>query len=250
MGKFDGKTVIIAYAGGGIGKAIAEGFVNEGATVIVQDDDGAKLDGYPGEKFIGDLRNKEDADKLIQFALEKGGNKIDVLVNNEDYVPEAKKLEDLTTEQFIDTIDRNLKTIWHTLAAIYPTVKAQSKISVVNIGSVAGAAGSGKFIDYSAVKAGLYGLTKTVAKEWSRFGGARCNLVNTGLVKFKEGYAPQGVGKKGLKGIPDATNPMGKNTTTPQEIANVVMFLASDDSTAINAAIIDAINGIYTISGE
>ncbi|MHA1377545.1 MAG: SDR family NAD(P)-dependent oxidoreductase [Candidatus Helarchaeota archaeon] len=250
MGKFDGKTVVIAYAGGGIGKAIAEGFANEGATVIIHDDDAGKLDGYPGEKNIGDLRNKEDADKLIQFALEKGGNKIDVLVNNEDYVPESKKLENLTTEQFIDTIDRNLKTIWHTLAALYPTVKAQKKISVINIGSVVGAAGSSKFIDYASVKSGLYGLTKTVAKEWSRFGGARCNLVNTGMVKMPEGYVPQGVGKKGIKELADALNPMAKNTTTPQQVANVVTFLGSDDSAAINAAIIDAYNGVYTISGE
>lgn len=250
MGKFDGKTVIIAYAGGGLGKAVAEAFAKEGATLIVQDADASKLDGYPGEKITGDLRKKEDADKLIQFALEKGGKKIDVLINNEDFVPESKKIEELTTEQFIETVDLNLKTIWHTLAAIYETVKAQSKISIVNIGSVAGAAGVSKLIDYSAVKSGLYGLTKTVAKEWSRFGGARCNLVNTGAIKFPEGYAPQGPGK-GLKELTkDALNPLASSVTTLQDVANTVLFLASDDSKAINAAIIDAFGGVYTISGE
>ena len=194
----------------------------------------------------------EDADKLIQFALDKGGKKIDVLVNNEDFVPEAKGILDLTTEQFIDTVDRNLKTIWNTLAAIYPSVKAQTKINIVNIGSVAGAGGAPKLIDYASVKAGLYGLTKTVAKEWSRFGGVRCNLVNTGMINFPEGYEPQGAGKKGLKDFTkDALNPLTKGAiTTPQEIANIVLFLSSDDSKAINATVVDAYGGLYTISGE
>ena len=217
----------------------------------VHSDDAAKLDGYPGEKVIGDLRKKEDADKLIQEALAKGGNKIDVLINNEDYVPEKKKITDLTTEQFIETVDRNLKTIWHTLAAVYPTVKAQSKISVINIGNIAGAAGVSTLIDYSAVKSGLYGLTKTVAKEWSRFGGARCNLVNIGVVKTPEGYAGVGPGKKGLKEVTkDALNPLAGNISNLKDVANTVLFLASDDSAAINAAIIDAFGGVYTISGE
>ena len=250
MGKFDGKTVVIAYAGGGIGKAIAEAFAAEGATLIIHDADDAKLAGYPGEKIIGDLRNKEDADKLIQFALQKGGNKIDVLVNNEDFVPEPKKITDLTTEQFIETIDLNLKTIWHTLAAIYPTVKAQTKINIVNIGSVAGAAGTSRFIDYSSVKSGLYGMTKTIAKEWSRFGGVRSNLVNLGQIKFPEGYEHQGLTKKGFKELIGPTNPIQKADSNPKDVANIVLFLASDDSKSINAATIDAFGGIYTISGE
>ena len=82
MGKFDGKTVLIAYAGGGIGKAAAEAFANEGATLIVHDSDESKLDGYPGEKVIGDLLIKEDADRLIQETLAKGNGRIDVLVND------------------------------------------------------------------------------------------------------------------------------------------------------------------------
>ena len=250
MGKFDGKTVIIAYAGGGVGKAIAEAFAKEGATLIVHDADNAKLAGYPGEKIIGDLRKQEDADKLIQSALQKGGNKIDVLVNNEDYIPEPTKLANLTTEQFMETVDLNLKTIWHTLAAIYETVKAQTKISIVNIGSVAGAAGVSAYIDYSSVKSALYGVTKTIAKEWSRFGGVRANLVNLGQIKFPEGYEPQGLGKKGFKELAGPTNPIQKADASPEDVANVVLFLASDDSKSINAAIIDAFGGIYTVSGE
>ncbi|MFX1450164.1 MAG: SDR family NAD(P)-dependent oxidoreductase [Promethearchaeota archaeon] len=250
MGKFDGKTVVIAYAGGGVGKAIAEAFAKEGATIIVHDADDAKLAGYPGEKIIGDLRKQEDADKLIQSALQKGGNKIDVLVNNEDFIPEPTKIDSLTTEQFMETVDLNLKTIWHTLAALYPTVKAQSKINIINIGSVAGAAGVSAYIDYSAVKSGLYGMTKTIAKEWSRFGGVRANLINLGQMKFPEGYEAQGLGKKGFKELLGPTNPIQKATSTLQEVANIVLFLASDDSNAINAAIIDAFGGIYTISGE
>ncbi|MHA1270070.1 MAG: SDR family NAD(P)-dependent oxidoreductase [Candidatus Helarchaeota archaeon] len=252
MGKFDGKCVVICYAGGGIGKAAAEMFVKEGATVIIQDESQEKLDAVGvGEKFVGDLRNKEDADKLIDFAIEKGGGKIDVLVNNEDYFPGTNKLINLTTEQFMETCDRNLKTIWHTLAALYPKMKAQGgKINIINVGNIAGAGGHSKLIDYSSVKAGLYGLTKTVAKEWSRFGTVRCNAVNYGLVKFSEDYPAQGPGKKGIKDFGGALNPFQKASFKPQDIANIILFLASDDSKAINASIVNATGGMYTISGE
>ncbi|MHA1232020.1 MAG: SDR family NAD(P)-dependent oxidoreductase [Candidatus Helarchaeota archaeon] len=252
MGKFDGKCVVICYAGGGIGKAAAELFAKEGATVIVHDDSQEKLDVIGvGEKFVGDLLKKEDADKLIEFAIEKGNGKIDVLVNNEDYFPGTAKITDLTTERFIETCDRNLKTIWHTLAALYPKMKAQGgNISIINIGNIAGAGGHSKLVDYSSVKAGLYGLTKTVAKEWARFGTVRCNTVNYGLVKFSEDYPAQGPGKKGVKDFAGAMNPFQKAVFKPQDIANIILFLASDESKAINATIINATGGMYTISGE
>ncbi len=250
MGKLDGKVAIITYAGGGIGKATAEKFVEEGATVITHDADEAKLEGVPGEHFVGDLRNKDDADKLIAFAKEKGGGKIDILFNNQDFAEEKKKITDLTSEEFKNIMDMNLKTIWLTLAAIYPVVKEQEAIKVISIGDVAGAAGAAKLIAYSSVKAGLYGLTKTVAREWSRFPGVRANMINAGAVKFGEGYANQGEGRTAAKTVGGFNNPFDKVTATPQEIANVALFLASSDSNAINGATIDAFGGLYTVSGE
>ncbi|HUY00540.1 MAG TPA: SDR family oxidoreductase [Candidatus Deferrimicrobium sp.] len=250
MGKLDGKVAIIAYAGGGIGKATAELFAKEGAKVIVQDDDAAKLEGVPGEKFIGDLRKQEDADKLIQFAKEKGGGKIDIIFNNEDFAEDKKKLTELTSEEFKHIVDMNLKTIWHTLAAAYPIMKEQNALKVINIGNVAGASGTPKLVAYSSVKAGLYGLTKTVAKEWQRFPGVRVNMINAGMVKFpKEGYASQGEGKTAAKTL-SLNNPFAAVAATPQDIANVALFLASSESDAINAATIDAFGGVYTVSGE
>ena len=245
MGKLDGKTALIAYAGGGIGKAIAEAFVAEGAKVIVQDDDAAKLEGVPGEQIIADLRKKEDADKFVAAA----GGKVDILVNNEDHVV-GGKIGKLTTEQFIESCDYNLKTIWHTLAAIYPGMKAAGgNISIINIGSIAGAAGIDKFVDYSAVKSGLFGLTKTVAKEWQRFKGVRSNTILVGNVKFPEGYAKQGLGKKVGKAL-SMNNPFASVVSKPKDVANIAVFLASDDSSAINAEMINAAGGLYTVSGE
>ncbi|MHA1145715.1 MAG: SDR family NAD(P)-dependent oxidoreductase [Candidatus Helarchaeota archaeon] len=245
MGKLDGKVAIVAYAGGGIGKAIAEALAAEGAKVIVHDDDAAKLDGVPGEKVIGDLRKKEDADKLIEAA----GGKIDILVNNEDHVV-GGKIVDLTTEQFQESCDYNLRTIWHTLAALYPKMKAQNgNVSIINIGAIAGAAGVPKYVDYSAVKSGLFGLTKTVAKEWARFGTARINTILVGNVKFPEGYAKQGIGKKTNKAL-SLNNPFAKVAVKPQDIANIAVFLASDASVAINGEMVNAGGGIYTVSGE
>ncbi|NVM30651.1 MAG: SDR family oxidoreductase [Candidatus Helarchaeota archaeon] len=249
MGKLDGKVAIIAYAGGGIGKATAELLEKEGAKVFVQDDAAEKLEGVPGEKIIADLRNKEDADKMIQTVLEKGGGKIDIIINNEDFGGAKKKILELTSEEFKEVIDMNLKTIWHTMAAVYPTVKAQQAVSIVNIGNVAGAAGAPKLAAYSSVKAGLYGLTKTMAKEWQRFPGVRVNMVNAGLVKFKGEYAKQGQGKTTAKAL-SLNNPFASVSATPQDIANVIVFLVTDEATAINAATVDAIGGVYTISGE
>lgn len=250
MGKFDGKCVLICYAGGGIGKAAAELFDKEGATVIVQDINEEKLATVPGEKFIGDLRKKEEADKLIELAVSKGG-KIDVIVNNEDFVAERTKLEDLTTEQFIECVDMNLRPIWNTMAAFYPKMKAQGgNVSIINIGHLDGAGGHSRFIDYSSVKAGLFGMTKTIAKEWSRFGTVRCNLINYGYVKFKGDYADQGPGKRGIKDFAGAMNPFDKASFVPQDVANIIAFLASDESKAINAEAINASGGMYTVSGE
>lgn len=249
MGKLDGKVALIAYAGGGIGKATAELFSKEGAKVFVQDDDKAKLEGIPGEKIIGNLINKEDADKMIQTVIEKGGGKIDILVNNEDFVGEKKKIVDLETEEFKHIVDMNLKTIWHTIVAIYPNVKAQQGLKIINVGNSAGAAGIPKLVAYSSVKAGLYGFTKTMAKEWARFPGVRVNQVNAGFVKFGDEYAAQGGGKIATKAL-SLNNPFANVSSTPQDIANVILFLASDESSTINAATIDAFGGIYTVSGE
>jgi len=251
MGKLDGKVAIITYAGGGIGKAVAEKFQAEGATIIAQDADEAKLEGIPGEHFVGDLTLKDDADKLIEFAKEKGGGKIDILFTNQDFAEEKKKLTDLTSEEFKNIIDLDLKTIWQTLAAIYPVAKEQEALRVIFLGNSAGAAGAPKLVAYSSVKAGLYGLTKTVAKEWSRFPGVRVNMVNAGAIEFGEGYPSQGEGKTVAKTMPafSFNNPFNNATATPQDIANVALFLVSDESNAINAATIDAHGGIYTVSG-
>ena len=245
MGKLDSKTALIAYAGGGIGKAIAEALSAEGAKVFVQDDDAAKLEGVPGEKIIADLLKKDDADKMIQTV----GGKLDILVNNQDFMGVKKKITDLEPAEFKEVVDMNLKTIWHTMAAIYPTVKAQQAIRIVNIGNIAGAAGAPKLAAYSAVKAGLFGLTKTMAKEWSRFPGVRVNAVNAGTVKFKDEYAKQGAGKAAAKAL-SMNNPFANAVATPQDIANIVLFLVSDEGTAINAEIINAAGGLYTVSGE
>ena len=107
MGKLDGKVALICYAGGGIGKATAELLKNEGAKLFVQDDAAEKLEGIPGEAIVADLRKKEDADKMIQTVLEKGGGKLDILVNNQDYVGAKKKITDLTMEDFVDVLDMN-----------------------------------------------------------------------------------------------------------------------------------------------
>ncbi|MBD3227897.1 MAG: SDR family oxidoreductase [Candidatus Lokiarchaeota archaeon] len=253
MGKFDDKSVLICYAGGGIGMAAAELFEKEGATVIVHDDSEEKLENVPGEKFIGDLRNKEEADKLIEFAVEKGGGKLDVIVNNEDFVVERAKLEDITTDQFREMCNLNLKTIWNTLAAMYPKMKAQKgNLNIVNVGHIDGAAGHTRLIDYSSVKAGLFGLTKTVAKEWSRFQTVRCNAVNYGYVKFKDPYVNQGPrGKRGIKDFSGPLNPLANYAKfKPQDIAEIILFLASDASKAINAEVVNASGGMYTVSGE
>ena len=172
-------------------------------------------------------------------------------MNNEDFFKGTAKIEDLTPEQFIELCDLNLKTIWHTLAAFYPKMKAQGgNVNIVNVGHVAGAAGHSKLIDYSSVKAGLYGMTKTIAKEWARFGTVRCNAVNYGPVKFSDDYPSQGPGKKGLKDLTGPMNPFGKAKFNPKDIAKIILFLASDDSKAINAEVINASGGFYTISGE
>ena len=252
MGKLDGKCVVICYAGGGIGKAAAELFTKEGAAVIVHDDSKEKLDIVGvGKQFVGDLRKKEDADKLIDFAINNGTGKIDVIVNNEDFAMNLSKIKDLTTEQFKETCDLNLRTIWNTMAATYPKMKAQGgNLNVICLSHIAGASGHSKLVDYASVKAGTFGIVKTIAKEWARFETVRSNGLYYANIKFSEDYPEQGPGKKGIKDYKGPTNPFQKVINNPMDIAKVILFLASDDSNALNGEMINATGGWNTVSGE
>ncbi len=231
MERFEGKTVIVTGGCRGIGKAIAERFAAEKAKVFALD----YVIPASGETFIEDpelasrvtcVQTDVTSGKSVDAAIKKVGEEsetIDVLVNNAGITRDTLVLR-MSEEQWDAVMDTNLKGAFICSKAIMRKMMGQRSGRIINIGSVVGSIGNAGQANYSSSKAGLIGLTKSLAKEL----GSRnvcVNLVAPGYVSTpmtdkltdeqKEEY---------LKNIP--LNRAAK----PEEVAGVVAFLASDDA--------------------
>jgi 3-oxoacyl-[acyl-carrier protein] reductase len=258
MGKLDGKIAVITGAARGIGRADALLFAREGAAVFVSDIDEAPLMDvvkeikYAGGKAdgrAGDVRKLEDCQKIMDRAAESFG-KIDILVNNAGLTRDAL-IHKMTDAQWDTCVDISLKGTFNCIrAASRYMMKTEHNGRIINIASVAGLMGNIGQINYSAAKSGLIGLTKTVAREWGRF-GVTCNViaygfVDTRLTREKETQQEEvdgesvGIPKKVRDVILFQVKPM-----TPEDAARPVLFLASDDGAFITGQVLNVSSGIY-----
>jgi 3-oxoacyl-[acyl-carrier protein] reductase len=258
MGKLDGKVAVITGAARGIGRADALLFAKEGAAVLIGDVDEEPLKdvvneieatGGKAEAYAGDVTKPEDCQKMMDMAVEKFG-KIDILVNNAGLTRDAL-IHKMTDAQWDLAVDISLKGTFNCIrAASRYMMKEGHNGRIINVASVAGLMGNVGQINYSAAKAGLVGLTKTVAREWGRF-GITCNVVaygfvDTRLTREKEtqheevGGEPVGIPKKVRDMVLLQVKPM-----TPEDAAKPVLFLASDDATFITGQVLNVSSGIY-----
>jgi len=258
MGRLDGKVAVITGAGRGMGKADAVLFANEGAAVVVSDIDEAPLlevgkeiqaAGGKAVACAGDVTKLEDCQKMMDMAVEKFG-KLDILVNNAGLTRDAL-IHKMTDAQLDRCIDISLKGTFNCIrAASKYMMKEGHNGTIINVASVAGLMGNIGQINYSAAKAGLIGLTKTVAREWARF-GINCNVVaygfvDTRLTRAKEEQQevvdgePVGIPKK----VRDMALLQGK-PMEPKDAAKPVLFLASDDAAFITGQVLNVSAGMY-----
>ena len=240
------KVALITGAGGGIGRATALRFAQEGAAVVVSDMDEAGANetvrhiadgGGKAIAVVGSVAERTDAQKMVDAATGQFG-RLDILVNNAGITRDALtvRLKDgevkmMSDEQWEAVLSVNLKGTWlvSQLAAV-PMMK-QKYGRIVNTASV-GAQGNVGQANYSASKAGVIGLTKTLALEWARFNIA-VNCVAPGGVKTRMTAAiPDGIKAQLVERIPL------KRLAEPDEIAAVHVFLASDEASYITGQVI------------
>ncbi|HEU4801776.1 MAG TPA: SDR family oxidoreductase [Solirubrobacterales bacterium] len=272
MGLLDGKAAIITGSARGIGRATAELFAAEGAKVLINDIDGdvaeqaaSEIDGETAV-FSGDLTKPGAADELVAAAVDDFGS-VDAVVNNAGYTWDGV-IHRMSDEQFQAMLDIHTIVPFRVIRALAPHWREAAKAEqaegrevfrkIVNISSVSGTMGNAGQANYSAAKAGVTGLTKTIAKEWGQF-KVNCNAIAFGFVetrltaaKGEEAGEIEREGEKIELGIPEQMREMGKmmiplgRPAQPAEAAGPVLLLCSDYANYIHGQVINVTGGQFT----
>jgi 3-oxoacyl-[acyl-carrier protein] reductase len=274
LGLLDRKSAIITGSARGIGRATAELFCREGAKILINDLDGdvaeEAADQIEGETavFAGDLTKPGMPDEMVNAALDAFGQ-VDAVVNNAGYTWDGV-IHRMTDEQFQAMLDIHTIVPFRVIRALAPSWREAGKQEaqegkevfrkIVNVTSISGTMGNAGQANYSAAKAGVTGLTKTVAKEWGQF-KINCNAVAFGFVETRltqakeKGETIEAAGDSGEEvalGIPEQLRQMARVTiplgrpAEPSEAAGPILFLSSQLSNYIHGQVINVTGGQFT----
>jgi len=239
------KACIVTGGAQGIGLATALKFAREGARVAVWDLTQSGIDeavrqcreaGAETEGFVVDVTNREMVDAAAKATFERFG-RIDVLVNNAGITKDAR-LQKMSIEQFDRVIDVNLRGVFHCAQAVVDTMVAQGSGVILNASSVVGLYGNFGQTNYAASKFGVIGFTKT----WSRELGPKGIRVNAVAPGFVATHILDTIPEKVLDDMKQRV-PLHR-LGTPEEIANVYCFLASDEASYVNGAVLEVSGGM------
>ena len=245
MKRLEGKVSLITGGGQGIGEATAMKFAREGATVVVCDVRQAAVDAVVarcqsiGAEAVGhvmDVTQRPMVDAVVAQVLARFG-RIDVLVNNAGITQDAR-LQKMTLEQFDRVVDVNLRGVFHCSQAVADAMVAQGAGVILNASSVVGIYGNFGQTNYAATKFGVIGFTKT----WSRELGPKGIRVNAVAPGFVDTPILRTIPEKVLQEMEHKV-PL-KRLGQPEEIANVYAFLASDEASYVNGAVIEVCGGM------
>ena len=248
MGLLDGKTALITGAARGIGKAIALKFASEGADIaftdLVIDENGQKTVaeieafGHKVKAYASNAANFDETHQVVADVLAEFGH-IDILVNNAGITKDGLMLR-MTEAQWDAVLTVNLKSAFNFTHAVTPVMMRQRGGSIINMSSVVGVSGNAGQCNYSASKAGLIGLAKSVAKEMGPK-GIRANCIAPGfIISDMTAKLPEEVRKQWTQQIPL------RRGGTPEDIANVALFLASDLSSYVSGQVINVCGAMNT----
>jgi 3-oxoacyl-[acyl-carrier protein] reductase len=270
VGVLDGKAAIVTGSARGIGRATAELLAEHGAKVLVNDLDGDVAEQAAGEiqgettVFAGDLTRPGVPDELVKKALDDFG-RLDIIVNNAGYTWDGviHKMED---EQFQAMLDIHTVVPFRIARAAAPYLRDTAKKEreageevfrkIVNVSSISGTMGNAGQANYSAAKAGLVGLTKTLAKEWGQFkinvNAVAFGFVETRLTAAKEGAETIERGGQEIQlGIPDqmrqmasAIIPLGR-PASPEEAAGGIFILCTPWANYIHGQVLHITGGQF-----
>jgi 3-oxoacyl-[acyl-carrier protein] reductase len=239
------KVAIITGAGRGIGQATAVKFATEGAKVVVCDLNPEWIEQTVvmcketrGDAFgyVADVRDRQALKNMVDATVAKWG-RVDCLVNNAGTVMDSQ-LKNMTEDQFDQVIEINLKGVYNCTKAVVDTMLRQESGVILNASSIVGLYGNFGQTNYAASKFGVIGMMKTWARELGRK-GIRANAVCPGFIATSIlGTIPERV----LLALEEKV-PMGR-LGKPEEIANTFAFLASDEASYINGAVIEVSGGL------
>ena len=238
------RVAFVTGAGAGIGRTIARRFAEEGADIAAVDLNGPAAEetaafvralGRRAEAIRADVANAHDVQAAAGRALEAFG-RIDVLVNNAGITLDAT-IPEMSEADWDAVLDVHLKGTFLCTRAIAPRMREAGRGAIVNMSSISGKIGNIGQANYSSAKAGLVALTKVTAREFARY-GVRANVIQPGLIatpptlergeeKLREGAAGTPLGRIG----------------TPDEVASVALFLASDMASFVTGAVIEVTGG-------
>jgi 3-oxoacyl-[acyl-carrier protein] reductase len=271
MGLLDGKAAIVTGSARGIGRATAELFVSQGAKVLINDLDADVAEEAAGEidgetaVHAGDLTKPDAADELVAAAVDAFGA-IDIVVNNAGYTWDGV-VHRMSDEQFQAMLDIHTIVPFRVTRALAPHWREAAKAEkaedkevfrkLINVTSISGTMGNAGQVNYSAAKAGVVGLTKTLAKEWGQFkinvNAVAFGFVETRLTAAKEegGEMTAPGGQKVELGIPEqmramasAIIPLGR-AAQPEEAAGPVLLLASEYANYVHGQILNVTGGQF-----
>ncbi|MDC3337491.1 3-oxoacyl-[acyl-carrier-protein] reductase [Flavobacteriales bacterium] len=242
------KTVIITGATRGIGKGIAELFADSGANVIftyASSEEKAKAiekdlrsRGVEAIAVKSNAANYSACEELVALALDKFET-IDVVINNAGITRDGLLMR-MTEENWDEVINTNLKSVFNMTKAVQRTMLKQRKGSIVNISSVVGVKGNAGQANYAASKAGINGFTKSVAQELGSR-NIRCNAIAPGFIETEmTGALDEKVVQEWRDAIPL------KRGGTPEDVANLALFLASDLSAYVTGQVVNVCGGMLT----
>jgi len=243
MGLLEGRTAVVTGGAQGIGFAIAERYVAEGARVVLGDLDPdatdaavTRLGGRDVARAVRcDVTNAAEVEALVAAAVEAFGS-LDVMVNNAGITRDAT-MRKMTEDQFDQVIAVHLKGTWNGLRAAAAVMRENKSGAIVNMSSISGKVGMVGQTNYSAAKAGIVGMTKAAAKELAYL-GVRVNAIQPGLIRSAMTEAmPQRIWDSKVAEVP-----MGR-AGEPDEVAKVALFLASDLSSYMTGTVLEITGG-------
>ena len=238
--KLSGKVAVVTGASSGMGKSIALLYAKEGAFVVAVARRKEKLDelieaskDYEGKIITmqGDVSKKEDNEKMIDLAIERFG-KIDILVNNAGVMDEMMPVAEVPDELWEKVMSVNLNGPFYACRKAVNSMLKQGSGIIINVGSIGGLNGCRAGVSYTASKYALLGLTKNIGFMYADK-GIRCNIICPGGVESEIGV---GISHPSEFGFSRVRLGMGNvpRSGSPDEIATIALFLATDDSSFVN----------------
>ncbi len=246
--RLQGKVAIVTGAASGMGKAIAELFAKEGAKVAVSDInlEGAKataasIEGAGGTAFAiqTNVAKEEDIQAMVDTTVEKYGT-VDILVNNAGIMDNMEPAGEITDAQWTRVMSVNVDSVMRATRKVMPIFLAKESGVIINVASVGGLFGKVAGTAYTASKHAVIGFSKSTGFMYAK-SGIRCNVIAPGAVQTNIGQSMTGISTFGVgrTGLSLTANP---RTGMPEEIAGAALFLASDDSSFVNGAVL-AVDG-------